>query len=61
MLVALRLPVSGVALLVLVFGDAETIPVVILAAVTSFVIAGLPSRAPWARSAARARRRGRAG
>ncbi|MGW7051055.1 chloride channel protein [Streptomyces sp. NPDC054887] len=47
---ALRLPVSSVALVVLVLGNAETIPVVILAAVTAFVTAELlppgPSAAP---------------
>ncbi|MFI8324141.1 chloride channel protein [Streptomyces sp. NPDC085529] len=43
---ALRLPVSSVALVVLVLGNAETIPVVILAAVTSFVTAELLPRGP---------------
>ncbi|MFB7028086.1 MULTISPECIES: chloride channel protein [unclassified Streptomyces] len=38
---ALRLPVSSVVLVVLVLGNSETIPVVILAAVTSFVVAEL--------------------
>ncbi|MFC8588021.1 chloride channel protein [Streptomyces sp. NPDC057217] len=38
---ALRLPVSSVALIVLVLGNSETIPVVILAAVTAFVVAEL--------------------
>ncbi|MCM1950479.1 hypothetical protein NC315_34715 [Streptomyces sp. G2] len=41
--VALRFPVSSV---VLVPGNAETIPVVILAAVTSFVTAELLPRGP---------------
>ncbi|MFC8294128.1 chloride channel protein [Streptomyces sp. NPDC057242] len=38
---ALRLPVSSVVLVVLVLGNSETIPVVILAAVTAFVTAEL--------------------
>ncbi|MFC8588693.1 chloride channel protein [Streptomyces sp. NPDC057217] len=42
----LRLPVSSVALVVLVLGNSETIPVVILAAVTSFVTAELLPRGP---------------
>jgi H+/Cl- antiporter ClcA len=57
---ALRLPVSAVALVVLVLGNSETIPVVILAAVTSFVTAELlppgpsatPRRAPEGKAAA---------
>ncbi|WP_031002484.1 chloride channel protein [Streptomyces sp. NRRL F-5727] len=44
---ALRLPVSSVALVVLVLGNAETIPVVILGAVTAFVVGELlPARLP---------------
>ncbi len=38
---ALRLPVSSVALVVLLLGNSETIPVVILAAVTAFATAEL--------------------
>ncbi|MFJ8662109.1 chloride channel protein [Streptomyces sp. NPDC093795] len=44
---ALRLPVSSVLLVVLVLGNTEMIPVVILAAVTSFVTAELLP--PWPR------------
>ncbi|WP_411074977.1 chloride channel protein [Streptomyces sp. cmx-4-7] len=43
---ALRLPVSSVALVVLVLGNSETIPVVILAAVTSFATAELLPTGP---------------
>ncbi|MFD3726305.1 chloride channel protein [Streptomyces sp. NPDC058671] len=53
---ALRLPVSSVALVVLVLGNSETIPVVILAAVTAFVTAELLPPGP---SATSRRRRGR--
>ncbi|MFC8952756.1 chloride channel protein [Streptomyces sp. NPDC057101] len=49
---ALRLPVSSVALVVLVLGNAETIPVVILAAVTAFAVAELLPRGPVAGHAA---------
>ncbi|MFJ8660579.1 chloride channel protein [Streptomyces sp. NPDC093795] len=45
---ALRLPVSSVALVVLVLGNTETIPVVILAAVTAFVTAELLPPGPSA-------------
>lgn len=51
---ALRLPVSCVALVVLVLGNSETIPLVILAAVTAFVTAELlPQGAPATTSAPR--------
>jgi H+/Cl- antiporter ClcA len=43
---ALRLPVSSVALVVLVLGNSETIPVVILAAVTAFVTTELLPQGP---------------
>ncbi|MFD3838009.1 chloride channel protein [Streptomyces sp. NPDC058642] len=43
---ALRLPVSSVALVVLVLGNSETIPVVILASVISFVTAELLPKGP---------------
>lgn len=43
---ALRLPVSSVVLVVLVLGNAETIPVVIPTAVTSFVTAELLPQGP---------------
>ncbi|MFD3535264.1 chloride channel protein [Streptomyces sp. NPDC058664] len=43
---AMRLPVSSAALVVLVLGNAETVPVVILAAVTSFVTSELLPRGP---------------
>ncbi|WP_282696559.1 chloride channel protein [Streptomyces sp. CC208A] len=42
----LRLPVSSVALVVLLLGNSQTIPVVILAAVTSFVVAELLPQGP---------------
>ncbi|MEU9918317.1 chloride channel protein [Streptomyces sp. NPDC051001] len=42
----LRLPVSSVALVVLVLGNSETIPVVILASVTSFITAELLPKGP---------------
>ncbi|MFJ3539321.1 chloride channel protein [Streptomyces sp. NPDC090109] len=48
---ALRLPVSSVVLIVLVLGNSETIPVVILAAVTSFVVAELLPAGPSPRKA----------
>ncbi|MET7440391.1 hypothetical protein [Streptomyces sp. NPDC005568] len=44
----LRLPVSSVALVVLLLGNAETIPVVILAAVTAFVVSELLPTGPAA-------------
>ncbi|MFH8572914.1 chloride channel protein [Streptomyces sp. NPDC017993] len=45
---ALRLPVSSVALVVLVLGNAETIPVVILAAVAAFITTELLPAGPSA-------------
>ncbi|MFG2891036.1 chloride channel protein [Streptomyces sp. NPDC048248] len=45
---ALRLPVSSVALVVLVLGNAETIPVVILAAVAAFITTELLPTGPSA-------------
>ncbi|MEV4946946.1 chloride channel protein [Streptomyces sp. NPDC053755] len=45
---ALRLPVSSVALVVLMLGNSETIPVVILAAVTAFATSELLPRGPAA-------------
>lgn len=43
---ALRLPVSSAALVVLALGNSETIPVVILASVTSFVTVELLPKGP---------------
>ncbi|MFD9305674.1 chloride channel protein [Streptomyces sp. NPDC060048] len=43
---ALRLPVSCVALVVLVLGNTETVPVVILAVVTAFATSELLTRSP---------------
>jgi H+/Cl- antiporter ClcA len=45
---ALRLPVSSVALVVLVLGNAETIPLVILAAVAAFITTELLPSGPSA-------------
>ncbi|HET9381978.1 MAG TPA: chloride channel protein, partial [Streptomyces sp.] len=55
----LRLPVSSVALVVLVLGNTETVPVVILAAVSSFVTAELlPAGPPMTPRRPRKGRRG---
>ncbi|MEU8520331.1 chloride channel protein [Streptomyces sp. NBC_01216] len=57
----LRLPVSSVVLVVLLLGNGETIPVVVLAAVISFVVVELlppgPEIPPFAESPARRARR----
>ncbi|MEX0171038.1 chloride channel protein [Streptomyces sp. LMG1-1-1.1] len=53
---ALRLPVSCVALVVLMLGNSQTIPVVILAAVTSFITSELLPRGPSATTTPPARR-----